>query len=324
VRVCVRVRRGTTNAFQIATESSVAYVYNDKSVLENMHVSTAFQLLQKPEMNFLKGLSKEQKSSFRETVIAMVLATDMAFHFKNLAELRAVIKKKQYDDALSARVRSRLRSLPCTDALLLDPVLLPSPSAFPVRLVRADQGAFELKSAADRLMLLETALHCSDLGNPAKPQGLSLQWTDRVLSEFYNQGDRERKLGLPITPGFDRSKAAVEISQMKFIEFVVAPLYETVVQIVPEAQECLDHINKNHAHWEAQLKAKPPSTPPAGAAPAPAVAPAPSAAPAAASGAAPPTLSVPTGTNVAPAVSLSAGPHGPAALAAALQQAQSK
>lgn len=40
--------------------TDTAYLYNDRSVLENLHLSTAFQVLRKEECNILSNLSKEE------------------------------------------------------------------------------------------------------------------------------------------------------------------------------------------------------------------------------------------------------------------------
>ncbi|NWW40162.1 PDE1C phosphodiesterase, partial [Panurus biarmicus] len=51
---------GTTNNFHIQTRSDSAILYNDRSVLENHHVSAAYRLLQEDEeMNILSNLSKD-------------------------------------------------------------------------------------------------------------------------------------------------------------------------------------------------------------------------------------------------------------------------
>ena len=42
----------------MATSSSVALVYNDVHVLENMHASLGMQLLLQPQNNFLADLSQ--------------------------------------------------------------------------------------------------------------------------------------------------------------------------------------------------------------------------------------------------------------------------
>ena len=57
-------------------------------------------------------------------------------------------------------------------------------------------------------------VHCADLSNPTKPLQLYRQWTDRIMAEFFQQGDREREAGLDISPMCDKHTASVEKSQV--------------------------------------------------------------------------------------------------------------
>lgn len=57
---------------------------------------------------------------------------------------------------------------------------------------------FDPKSK-DKLDLLSLILHSADLSNSTRPQEYSQKWTARVTEEFFNQGDKERELGLPIS-----------------------------------------------------------------------------------------------------------------------------
>ena len=57
-------------------------------------------------------------------------------------------------------------------------------------------------------------VHCSDLSTPTKPLTLYREWTDRVMNEFFEQGDIERKLGMDISPMCDRHTASVEKTQV--------------------------------------------------------------------------------------------------------------
>ncbi len=50
---------GVTNNFLIQIRSELALTYNDKSPLENHHISLAFQILQEKSCNIYKGVSKE-------------------------------------------------------------------------------------------------------------------------------------------------------------------------------------------------------------------------------------------------------------------------
>lgn len=58
-------------------------------------------------------------------------------------------------------------------------------------------------------------VHCADLSNPTKPLQLYRQWTDRIMEEFFRQGDRERERGMEISPMCDKHNASVEKSQVK-------------------------------------------------------------------------------------------------------------
>jgi hypothetical protein len=74
---------------------------------------------------------------------------------------------------------------------------------------------FSSASKEDRRSLLDMACHVSDLGNPAKPRHLAAEWTDRVVKEFYAQGDAEKSLGLKVSPMMDREKAAIDAQQVR-------------------------------------------------------------------------------------------------------------
>jgi cAMP-specific phosphodiesterase 4 len=206
---------GTNNAFSVTTEDEVALIYNDRSVLENMHIARAFRLFREKGANVFGSLSKEQRREARQMVIAMVLATDMSLHLKYSADLEAALKAKR------------------------DTATWFKPDLF-----------------EDRALCLAMALHVADLGNPAKPTRICVQWTSRVVEEFFRQGDREKQLGLAISPMMNRDKPAIEKSQIGFIDYVIHPLYKLWNQFIPEeTQPCLENIKTNRIYWEGQLKA---------------------------------------------------------------------
>ncbi|KAG8442727.1 hypothetical protein GDO86_011504 [Hymenochirus boettgeri] len=87
---------GTTNNFHIQTRSDSAILYNDRSVLENHHVSAAYRLLQEDEeMNILYNLSKDDWREFRTLVIEMVLATDMSCHFQQIKAMKNALQQPE-------------------------------------------------------------------------------------------------------------------------------------------------------------------------------------------------------------------------------------
>ncbi|XP_067837493.1 dual specificity calcium/calmodulin-dependent 3',5'-cyclic nucleotide phosphodiesterase 1C-like isoform X2 [Heptranchias perlo] len=87
---------GTTNNFHIQTRSDSAILYNDRSVLENHHVSAAYRLLEEDEeMNILFNLSKDDWRELRTLVIEMVLATDMSCHFQQIKAMKNSLQQPE-------------------------------------------------------------------------------------------------------------------------------------------------------------------------------------------------------------------------------------
>ena len=82
---------GRTNHFLVQTETEVALLYNDQSVLENMHIATALQLTKETGCNIFAFFNKEDKREVRSVWISMILATDMAHHMAGVHELSLAV-----------------------------------------------------------------------------------------------------------------------------------------------------------------------------------------------------------------------------------------
>jgi len=211
---------GVTNQFLVNSSSDLALMYNDESVLENHHLAVAFKLLQNPEMDILACLTKKQRGSLRKMVIDMVLATDMSKHMSLLADLKTTVETKKV----------------------------------------AGSGVLVLDNYTDRIQVLQNMVHCADLSNPTKPLQIYRKWVDRIMEEFFMQGDKERELGLDISPMCDRQKPSIEKSQVGFIDFIVHPLWETWADLVyPDAQDILDMLQENREWYQQAIPSSPPS-----------------------------------------------------------------
>jgi len=89
---------GVTNDFRVKDGDEGAVTYNDRSVNEMMHVSLTYRVLHRQECDILRGaFSMKQKEAIRKIVIEAILQTDMAFHFKNLATIKAIIAEQGTD-----------------------------------------------------------------------------------------------------------------------------------------------------------------------------------------------------------------------------------
>ena len=96
---------GLNNIFLINSSHNLALTYNDKSVLENYHVSAAFKLFLDEKNNIFEKMSKDEKKKYRFKMISLVLATDFARHFTDLGKFQlkfANTSMKEDEDKMMA------------------------------------------------------------------------------------------------------------------------------------------------------------------------------------------------------------------------------
>lgn len=73
----------------------------------------------------------------------------------------------------------------------------------------------------------------------------------QLLEEFFQQGDKERELGLPFSPLCDRNNTLVAESQIGFIEFIVEPSMQVCSDMLESilaplnAKESIDETSGN-------------------------------------------------------------------------------
>uniref|UniRef100_A0A3P8NRV6 Phosphodiesterase n=1 Tax=Astatotilapia calliptera TaxID=8154 RepID=A0A3P8NRV6_ASTCA len=76
----------------------------------------------------------------------------------------------------------------------------------------------------DRLLVCQMCIKLADINGPLKCKELHLQWTEGIVNEFYEQGDEESSLGLPVSPFMDRAAPQLAKLQESFITHIVGPL----------------------------------------------------------------------------------------------------
>ncbi|XP_055498028.1 cAMP-specific 3',5'-cyclic phosphodiesterase 4B isoform X2 [Leucoraja erinacea] len=213
---------GVSNQFLINTNSELALMYNDESVLENHHLAVGFKLLQEDSCDIFQNLTKKQRQMLRKMVIEMVLATDMSKHMTLLADLKTMVETKKVTSS----------------------------------------GVLLLDNYTDRIQVLRNMVHCADLSNPTKSLELYRQWTDRIMDEFFHQGDKERERGMEISPMCDKHTAIIEKSQVGFIDYIAHPLWETWADLVhPDAQDILDTLEDNRNWYQSMIPQSPSPSP---------------------------------------------------------------
>ena len=100
-------------------------------------------------------------------------------------------------------------------------------------------------SGINKDFVLAQLIHASDISNPTKPFEIYSKWVDRILEEFFNQGDKEKELGIPISYLCDRNTIKAPDSQIGFINFVVNPLFSSLSNIFPNIQMVVNLIKLN-------------------------------------------------------------------------------
>ena len=116
---------------------------------------------------------------------------------------------------------------------------------------------FDFEKASDRMVIFQMCIKCADISNAARPQNLNMQWTDRVMEEFFTQGDREKKEGLPISPLCDRKSTNIPKSQVGFMDFIVKPMFTAFCKFMPVFEEvCMPSLQKNRKYWSDKIPAE--------------------------------------------------------------------
>jgi len=217
---------GLNNQFLINTNHELTQIHHDISPLENMHISLLFNILKHSQSNIMSGLSKQQWLDARKQMIICILNTDMAYHFDNLKKLE-VFEEMHGDEV---RLFNSQRN---------DPTL--TQCEIPTSLTNRDH----------RLLLQQSLLHAGDLNNPVKIYKIYNKWIKRVTEEFFHQGEKEKELGLPISPNFDRETTSIPSMQLGFIEFIIRPYFAVLVKLFPDDLGVLKHnLERNYQHFK--------------------------------------------------------------------------
>jgi cAMP-specific phosphodiesterase 4/calcium/calmodulin-dependent 3',5'-cyclic nucleotide phosphodiesterase len=202
---------GVNNDFLVKTSDPRALHHNDRSPNENHHVAAAFDLLRRPDCNFLECLSAAEYREFRSLAIEMVLGTDMAENGKLLNRFKDVVSNAAADDS-SFRARS------ADEAKLTLQIMLKC----------ADLGhlALSWNSHVKWVRRLEQEFFA---------QG---------------DMEKKSKLTETVSFLMDRDKPGVTQSQVGFFDFVALPLFQTLVSACPSASPMLDAVSANYRRWQ--------------------------------------------------------------------------
>lgn len=93
--------------------------------------------------------------------------------------------------------------------------------------------------------MLKMLMHAADVSNSTRKWPTYFEWAERVLKEFFAQGDEERELGLTISPLCDRNTVSFAKSQIGFIDLFIMPIFGFLSEIDQKFQKCKKNVEKN-------------------------------------------------------------------------------
>ena len=90
---------------------------------------------------------------------------------------------------------------------------------------------------------MDLVIHSVDISNPTKKFDIYWEWAKLVVEEFYQQGDKEKELGLKCS--FDRNTLTIYQNQLGFINFIEIPFFTLIVEVFPNMKFLMDNLNNN-------------------------------------------------------------------------------
>ncbi|CAG9467300.1 unnamed protein product [Pedinophyceae sp. YPF-701] len=201
---------GVTNDFLVQTGHPLAITYNDNSPQENGHCARLFQTMARnAEANVFRNLRAADRVFARETIISLIQATDMKHHFSLTSELETLAED----------------------------------------LARAGSAGNLPEGHRERRLLLRSLLHAADVAYLARAQGCVLEWTSRIVTEFFLQGDKERSAGSQPAAVMDRTKEYVPQGQLGFLDAVIRPYFCALVHVAPWHGWLVDGLRCTYRTW---------------------------------------------------------------------------
>ena len=211
---------GLTNNFQINACTDMAITYNDISCLENYHASKLFRILRKEEYNIFEKLNINERKNIRKRIISEILATDMAIHGKVISVIKGKIPSEEIFEGNDTKKKFELFS-------------------------KNSKNKFQ-----EQQELLDFFIHAADLAHNTKLFKISIQWVELLSNEFWIQGDKEKKMNLPVSFLCDRDRYDIPTSQVGFIKGFIIPTFNTLINIFPTLNYTIENAKINLKKWE--------------------------------------------------------------------------
>eukprot|EP00916_Digyalum_oweni_P020251 GHVL01033783.1.p1 GENE.GHVL01033783.1~~GHVL01033783.1.p1 ORF type:complete len:915 (+),score=108.26 GHVL01033783.1:335-2746(+) len=226
--------QGLDNGYMVKSRSNESYIWNDTSVLENMHAAILFSLIRKKHLDFTSSMDCDEYDAFRSACLHMILATDMGKHFDILRDFKSAFHYTEDADMTSRRAANGILNWDETLSCIGKKTLL-----------RLNEDNTLMR------LMLQMIIKVADLSHVAKPWHIHHSWSILITQELHGQGDIERQNGNSISPLYDRKKFKLAESQKGFIEHLCRPMYQSVFQLFehPVYASVLAQLGDNENSW---------------------------------------------------------------------------
>ncbi|XP_071862597.1 phosphodiesterase 8 isoform X2 [Bombus fervidus] len=211
---------GRSSQFLCNSDNKLAILYNDLSVLESHHAALTFKLsLSDDNVNIFKNLERDTYKQLRQTVIDMILATEMTKHFEHLAKFMNICSARMMDS-------SQLDDY--SDTVDMSVVLQPE----------------------NVVLVKRMMIKCADVSNPTRPLKCCVEWARRIAEEYFNQTDEEKRMQLPVLmPMFDRVTCSIPKAQIGFVDFIINDMVEAWDAFI-DMPEMVGYMRQNYEKWK--------------------------------------------------------------------------
>lgn len=289
--LCHDVRHpGNSNAYEVATESLVSKKYskmNEVCVLERLHAHVTSAILM-PEDNvgyhLLSSLNQAERERFLQQVDFIILGTDMAKHVALVNQAKDFVAEYRPSDILPLGCNSNSSNVSADSDVF--PTTRRSPRASSRRQNNNSSKSQSRNASSDdqddepsqdsksprnlplcvsrhlssqliangesRMLFTRILVHSADIGAQTQGRPVALKWVDRVYSEYRDQAERERNLGIMTSPFLHdlQEDAKVYSTQYSFINDVVEPIWSAMTTLIPDLKFALDQLIDNKHYYK--------------------------------------------------------------------------
>ncbi|KAL6759494.1 hypothetical protein V8C86DRAFT_2573451 [Haematococcus lacustris] len=201
----------------------------------------------------LSGAGTKQMAELSAVANAVVAASSFRARVSKAATGdHVVVAKEQSHDGRQAHMEvtgHRQSMRPSLTQIGPDSLLVQSSGDSTPVLEPHEQLQLEIQDDELRILVLQMALKCADLGHLAHSRDVHRRWVTLLEEELFLQGDQERALGLPVSALMDRTKGGITKSQAGFFSIVVVPQLQAFVSVFPACHYLLDQAKDNYSMW---------------------------------------------------------------------------